>query len=168
MGDLVLCQLSLCMEHAVTVILCLFFLCSADSWCYMAAREPKCLPWVQCIVESICTRSGGSIGSHTHHCKVIQGPTWQLPQLCWWSFNPSTHHGQTDSSHHRWRGRESLRSGQTKCMNIWPCHLDAARSPADQVSKGCSRGVPWVLCRLGWRVMLRDTWPHAAGGGSSD
>ncbi len=59
-------------------------------------------------------------------------------------------------------------AGETKGTNIWPCHLDAARSPADEASKRCSRGALWLLCRLGWRVMLQDTWPHAAGGGSSD
>lgn len=82
-----------------------------------------------------------------------------------------TRHRQSDRNaqlHHWWSDGGFLKSGESNDMNIWPRRVDAARWPVDRASKKCSYWALWVLCCWEWWVLLPDTWPHAAGGGSCD
>lgn len=148
-----------------------FLLFFANSWCDTAATERKCLPERGAYLAQNAYEAVNQSG-HTHPWKVIQGqPDSFLNYVDKVTKCHESHrqHMRRILIHTTDEVIENLsRAGETKGMNIWPCHLDAARSPADRVSKRCSCGALWVLCRLGWRVMLQDTWPHAAGGESSD
>lgn len=112
-----------------------FLLCSVNSWCDMAAREPKCLPRVRYALGPKCTRSGGSIGSHTS-VKGDSGANLTASSImlikCQNAMNHTdrhAHHGQSDKnpqSHHRWSDGESLRSWGNEgyehmAMSSWRC-----------------------------------------------
>lgn len=163
-----------CMEHGVSVILCLSSL-PGNCWCDMAAREPVSpMSTVHTLVNMHVMRWINRVG-HIGERWFSGQPDSFLNYVdkvskCQESGQTDTHAAVTEVlSHTTVEVMENLSgTGKRKGVNIWPCHLDAARLPADWASKRCSCGALWVLRCLGRRVMLQDTWLRTAGGGSSD
>lgn len=147
-----------CVQHPLRVILA-FRLYSVDAWCDMAAWEPKCLPWVQCALWSICTWSIGSIGSHTSvkgdseaeltassimliKCQNVTKVSRQT-RTAWAEW-------QESSWHRRWM---SVKWGGTYGDVLLAPRIGLLTSERER----CSCWALLVWCRLGERVILQDT-----------